>query len=205
MPIYVESILPTILAGLTSHVPAARNAYAHRLHTLAPRPRLLPQPSSDSSDDDEDTSQPQALPDDATATTERPSTFRLRALAMHGVTLHVGRGGTLPMASHTGLPWQPPLSGEGAWASSCVRSGPNPPQPVRTLPQWTAAAVESMGGTASPGYIPPSCINDYNVWLVAQLYLPPPDSIFIVAPITYTPAPGPPPVCHGLPTLLIIT
>ena len=63
--------------------------------------------------------------------------------------------------------------------------------------------MESMGGAACPEYIPPSCINDYNVWLVAQLYLPPPDSIFVIAPITYTPAPGPPPVSrHGLPTLL---
>ena len=106
------------------------------------------------------------------------------------------------MARHTGLPRQLPLSGEGAWASSCARSGPNLPQPVHTLPQWTAAAMESMGGTACPEYIPPSCINDYNVWLVAQLYLPPPDSIFVIAPITYTPAPDPPPVRHGLPSLL---
>ena len=106
------------------------------------------------------------------------------------------------MARHTGLPRQLPLSGEGAWASSCARSGPNLPQPVHTLLQWTAAAMESMGGAACPEYIPPSCINDYNVWLVAQLYLPPPDSIFVIAPITYTPAPGPPPVSHGLPTLL---
>ena len=172
MPVYVETILSTLLAGLTSHVPAARNAYAHRLLTPAPRPRLLPQPSSDSSDDDVDTSRPQPPPDVATANAERPSTFRLRALAMHGVTLHVGRGGTLPMARHTGLPRQLPLSGEGAWASSCARSGPNLPQPVHTLLQWTAAAMESMGGAACPEYIPPSCINDYNVWLVAQLYLP---------------------------------
>ena len=62
--------------------------------------------------------------------------------------------------------------------------------------------MESMGGTACPEYIPPSCVNDYNVWLVAQLYLPPPDSSFIIAPITYTPASAPPPVCRGVPALL---
>ena len=62
--------------------------------------------------------------------------------------------------------------------------------------------MESMGGTTCPEYLPPSSLNEYNVSLVAQLYLPPPGSIFVVTPITYTPAPGPPPERHGLPTLL---
>ena len=76
--------------------------------------------------------------------------------------------------------------------SSCARSGPGLPQPVHTLPQWTAAAMESMGGTACPEYIPPPCINDYNVWLVvAQLHLPPPGSIFIIAPSNIHTSPRP--------------
>jgi len=62
--------------------------------------------------------------------------------------------------------------------------------------------MESMGGTANPEHIPPSCVNDCNVRLVAQLYLLPPGSAFIIAPITYTPAPSLPPIPHGLPTLL---
>ena len=94
------------------------------------------------------------------------------------------------MARHTAPPRQLPLSGEGAWASLCARSGPNLPQPVHTLPQWTAAAMESMGGTARPEYIPPSCMNDCYVWLVAQLYLPPPDSIFVIAPSPTTTDPS---------------
>ena len=117
-----NSQISTLLAGLTSHVPAARNAYAHRLLTPAPRPRSLPfQPSSSGcSDDGEDTARPRTPIGDAAAATERPSTFRLRALAMHGVALHVGRGGALPIARHTGLPRHPPLSGEGAWVASCI-------------------------------------------------------------------------------------
>ena len=161
MPVYVETVLSTLLAGLTSHVPAARNAYAHRLLAQAPPPRTPHRPSSGSSSDDDGPPHPQPRPERTPVATERPSTFRLRALAMHGITLHVGRGGTLPMARHTGLPRQLPLSGEGAWASPCARSGPNPPQTVHTLPQWTAAAMESMGGTACPEYLPPPSLNDY--------------------------------------------
>ena len=88
------------------------------------------------------------------------------------------------MASHTGLPRQPPHLGRrsvggimhalGTQSLSLYthcRSGP--PRP------WKAC-----GGAANPEYIPPSCINDCNVRLVAQLYLPPLDSIFGIVPIS---------------------